>query len=302
MTDMEIKCILSKFNIPSFSNIFEIRNNIWDIDNMYVLKKTDDFNRVKVNIELTRQLLDKGILVVKFIAAKACGFYVKADAGYYTLMHKIQGGNMEIHKGDCFKKAEQIGKNTALLHRALESCVYENGPRSEYDMIKYINGGYIPETNKVTDRISKEILHYINEFHPLYKKLPRQIIHKDLNPGNIIFDNAEFQGFIDFDIAQRNVRLYDLCFLLQDVFQNESEKIKNSYEIASCIFKNYDKINPLTNEEKQAIPYMFIMIGVLESIWTFNYGDNIHNDKKSLSDFHIERTNWMFSNKHTFIF
>jgi Ser/Thr protein kinase RdoA (MazF antagonist) len=110
---------------------------------------------------------------------------------------------MDIHKGDYLKKAEQIGKNTALLCRALDSCAYENG--IEYDMIKYVNGEYEwckEQANRATERISKEILDYINDFHSLYKKLPRQIIHKDLNPNNIMFDDTEFRGFVEKAITE----------------------------------------------------------------------------------------------------
>jgi len=257
---------------------------------------------VKKNIELTHQLLDKDVLVAKFVAAKAGEFYVKYDDGYYSLMHKIRGEHMDIHKRDCLAKAKQIGENTALLCRAFESCVYDGGPRFEYDMIKFVNGEYGEATNRGVERVSKEILGYINAFHSLYKKLPRQIIHGDMNPSNIIFDDAKFQGFIDFDMSQINVRIYDLCYLLQDVFQNKQEKVKISYKIVNCIYESYNRINPLTQEEKQAIPYMLVLIGVLESIWTFNHGDNMNGDEESLSDFHLKRTNWIFSNKHTFIF
>jgi len=299
MTDILIESILSGFDIPSFTNVSEIRNNVWDIDNAYILKKTNNFETLKKNAGLTRQLLEKDVLVAELIAAKAGEFYIKSDDHYYFLMHKLQGEHMDIYKGDYIKKAKQIGENTALLCRALESCVYDYSPRSEYDMIKYINGGYDGDINR--GMISKKILCYINDFHPIYRKLPRQIIHKDLNPSNIMFDDAVFQGFIDFDMAQRNVRLYDICYLLQGVFQNEPDKIGISHEIVNCIYESYNRITPLTEEEKQAIPYMFVLTGALESIWTFNYGDNIGGDKKSISDFHVERTEWMFSNKHTFV-
>jgi len=200
MPDTKIECILSKFDIPNFSNISEIRNNVWDINNTYILKRTSDLNCAKKNIELTRQLLDKGILVAKFIPTKSGEFYINHNDEYYSLMHKIKGEHMDIHKGDSLAKAKQIGENTAALCQAFESCVYDGG--FEYDMINFINGEYGEKaTNRGVERISKEILSYVNDFHPLYKKLPRQLIHKDLNSSNIIFDGAKFKGFIDFEMS-----------------------------------------------------------------------------------------------------
>jgi Ser/Thr protein kinase RdoA (MazF antagonist) len=62
------------------------------------------------------------------------------------------------------------------------------------------------------------------------------------------------------------------------------------------IFESYNNVNPLTEEEKQAIPYMLILIGALESAWAFNSGNT------SLYNFHVNRTEWLFSHKHTFLF
>ena len=52
---------------------------------------------------------------------------------------------------------------------------------------------------------------YLNAFSSLYPQLRRQIIHRDPNPGNMICSEDQW-GFIDFDLAERNARIYD-CLL-----------------------------------------------------------------------------------------
>ena len=290
-----IEGIVSDFDIAKFDKISKIKENVWDINDMYILKKVNSVEVVRKNVELTRQLLAKDIPVAEFITTKNVEFYVSDCDGHYLLMHKIQGAHLEFYKGDSLAKARQIGENAALLCRALKDCVFEGGSRFEYDMISYLNGEYMEEVGNVD--IPSEIRGYINEFHSLYKELPRQIIHADFNPTNLIFDGAKFQGFIDFDMASRNVRIYDLCYLLQDVFQNDPEKTESSYEIAKCIFESYNRVNPLRDSEKRAIPYMLVMIGALERVWTL-----LHDKDKGVSDFHMGRTEWMFSNRRSLVF
>ena len=50
-----------------------------------------------------------------------------------------------------------------------------------------------------------------SRFRELYAELPKQIIHRDPNPSNII-TNADKWGFIDFDLSECSVRIYDPCY------------------------------------------------------------------------------------------
>lgn len=47
-----------------------------------------------------------------------------------------------------------------------------------------------------------------------YEELPRQLIHRDVHLGNFLFDQGTFSGYIDFDLSQRNIRVFDLCYFL----------------------------------------------------------------------------------------
>lgn len=45
-----------------------------------------------------------------------------------------------------------------------------------------------------------------------YKTLPRQLIHRDMHTSNLLYRNGMF-SFIDFDMSQRNVRIFDIVYL-----------------------------------------------------------------------------------------
>ena len=99
---------------------------------------------------------------------------------------------------------------------------------------------------------------FLDTFAALYPKLPRQIIHRDPNPGNIICNQDQW-GFIDFDLAERNARIYDPCYaataVLSERFGKDNEKWLAVYRNIIC---GYDSVAHLTDEERKAIPHVIL--------------------------------------------
>ena len=92
----------------------------------------------------------------------------------------------------------------------------------------------------------------------LYPILPRQIIHRDPNPGNIICADDQW-GFIDFELAERNARIYDPCYaataVLSETFGGSNDKWLGIYRDIIC---GYDSVAHLTDEERKAMPYVIL--------------------------------------------
>jgi Ser/Thr protein kinase RdoA (MazF antagonist) len=110
-------------------------------------------------------------------------------------------------------------------------------------------------------------------------------------------DNMKFQGFIDFDIAEINARVYDISYLLQCLFVGDMnpERISKRLEAARYIFESYNKTVQLTDEEKQAVPYFFVYIGVMLCAWFSKIG------LKDLASCVADHT-WPYENRHLFVF
>lgn len=82
------------------------------------------------------------------------------------------------------------------------------------------------------------------------------MIHRDPNPGNIICAGDTW-GFIDFELAERNARIYDPCYaataVLSETFGQNNDRWLEVYRDILC---GYDSVAHLTEEERKAIPYL----------------------------------------------
>ena len=111
----------------------------------------------------------------------------------------------------------------------------------------------------------------MNEFGKLYDKLPKQIIHRAPNPSNIIVSQDEW-GFIDFELSEKNLRIYDPCYaamaILSESFDEKDQaKLSKWLEIYQNILWGYDSVVKLTNEECVALPYVIMADQLVSTAW-----------------------------------
>ena len=109
------------------------------------------------------------------------------------------------------------------------------------------------------------------------------IIHRDPNPGNIICA-ADQWGFIDFELAERNARIYDPCYaataVLPETFSDDNDRWLETYR---SIIWGYDSVARLTEQEKQAIPYVILANQFVCVAWFSQqdkYADIFETNKK----------------------
>ena len=116
----------------------------------------------------------------------------------------------------------------------------------------------------------------------LYDNLPVQLIHRDVHFGNFLFDEGRFSGYIDFDLSQRNIRIFDLCYFVLGLLSEEEEiDITNEewFKIVKDVFDGYNQKIPLVDDELKAIPYVMKSIELLFAAWFLQ-----QNDMKRVED------------------
>ena len=218
----------------------------------FVLKYTANLGKLKNHIEVSKAIESIGLLSAFPVVTTDGQEYIQDGELYFYVTKRLSGTQMASHSfGD--GDARFVGEIIGQLHLALskiEDCV------SEADLLATVRDWALPNAQQalgLSDDFCKE---YLDTFTALYPKLPRQIIHRDPNPGNIICNQDQW-GFIDFDLAERNARIYDPCYaataVLSENFGKDNDKWLEIYRNIIC---GYDSVAHLTDEERKAIPYV----------------------------------------------
>ena len=222
----------------------------------FVLKYTANLGKLKNHIEVSKAIEGIGLLSASPVATTDGREYIQDGELYFYVTRRMKGQQMvsgSFYDGDAVSNARFVGEIIGQLHLALskiEDCI------SEADLLATVRDWALPGAKQalgLTDDFCKE---YLDTFAALYPKLPRQIIHRDPNPGNIICNQDQW-GFIDFDLAERNARVYDPCYaataVLSESFGKDNDKWLEIYRNIIC---GYDSVAHLTDEERKAIPYV----------------------------------------------
>ena len=220
----------------------------------YILKHTANLGKLKRHIEVCKVLESIGLLSAVPVPTSDGAEYIQDGELYFYITKRLPGTQMVSHsfgKGDGRFVGEIIGQ----LHLALakiEDCV------SEADLLATVKDWALPKAKEalhLTDTFCKD---YLDTFACLYPNLPRQIIHRDPNPGNIICADDQW-GFIDFELAERNARIYDPCYaataVLSETFGQNND---NWLGIYRDIIYAYDSVVHLTEDERKTIPYIIL--------------------------------------------
>ena len=240
----------------------------WDVGGKYIIKcyrNADDLSR---GMRFSELLTPHKIPVAVFIHTKD-GQLTTPD-GLHCLMTKLQGKHMDFYKEPAL--AIEMGRELARLHIALvdieskTSCYDSNLLDDWQNHIK-------PSLNDVSDDIVQRV---DEELCKIFPKLPRQLIHRDVHVNNVLFDNGRLTGWLDFDIGQRNVRIFDMAYLLSGLLIGNTEKFE-SIEQWHTIYKNllhgYCEVNPLSDNEINALPVLMIVIEFL-FVWFWDGQSN----------------------------
>ena len=224
------------------------------VGEQYILKYTANLGKLKKHIALSKALECIGLLSAVPVHTNHGAEYIQDGKVYFYLTRRLPGKQMGSHRfgeGDGRFVGEIIGQLHLAL-RKMEDCV------SEANLLATVKEWALPKAKMALNLSDAFCREYLDTFTALYPSLPRQIIHRDPNPGNIICAGDQW-GFIDFELAERNVRIYDPCYaataVLSETFEQNNDKWLGIYRDIIC---GYDSVECLTVEERRAIPYVIL--------------------------------------------
>jgi len=280
--EKELQKILENWDIPKdlkIENIYvadnkTISESSWKIGG-YTLKTASREAIVK-NIKISKALDKQGFSAAVPVLTKSGGEYLDGE-NIFMLAESIKGEPLEKQLRFEEKRSEygfKYGQSISKLHKALKMIQNDLNP-DEANLYQTCVEWALPVVKNQHKRFNINIEEdffddYTETFGKLYDKLPRQLIHRDIHPGNILFDNDDVAGFIEFDLSECNVRLFDPCYCSTGLLSEQAD-LTDPYskwiDVLAGIMKGYNSINPLTAEEKQAVFYVICSIEMIFSAW-----------------------------------
>lgn len=261
----KIDTVLAHWDLQD-SEIKRIYDTAWQVGDDYVLKVYQDEKMLKRNLKMLQILTKQDIPVAQIIPTGDGAEYVFADGAFYFLSKKIPGNNISRIDSDS-PIARSMGEIIASLHAAFQKCESQD-TFWDNSLLDEMNG-WIKESMEKNgwQRISKEEYEQVvSQLAAVYDQLPVQLIHRDIHFGNFLFADGVFSGYIDFDLSQRNIRIFDLCYFLLGLL-SEEEGLKMTEEtwfgFLRDVFAGYESSLKLSEAEKKAVPYVMECIELL---------------------------------------
>lgn len=277
----------------------QVYDTAWQIDNQYILKKYDDLSMLERNLKIVCILENMNIPVGRIVTGSSGKLYAEDGDFYYCLSEKLPGNNL-VDLSTRTDIGVVMGETIADLHLAFKECEKER---------EFWNNSLLEEMRGwIRESFEKNEWKYINrevfemalsKLAKHYNSLPVQLIHRDVHFGNFLFHNGKFSGYIDFDLSQKNIRIFDLCYFLLGLL-SEEEKLSVTgvrwFELVKDVFKGYERKCILLPEEKEAVPYVMECIELLFVAYFNNVNDTVcAENAKKIFEFVAENEDRVFN-------
>lgn len=238
--------------------------NAYYVGDSLVLKFTSNLGKVKTHCALARAIGEVGLLSAQPVPTEAGEDWVCDGEVYFYLTRRLPGKQLAAERIFDAGNARLLGELIGQLHLALQKV---DALVNDADLLETVRSWALPEAKKVLNLPESFWEKFLDEFHALYSELPRQIIHRDPHPGNLIGGDGQW-GFIDFELSERNARIYDPCYAATAIL---SELPKDAWAgwTAICreILAGYDEVVQLTDAERAAVPHIILANQLVCTAW-----------------------------------
>lgn len=293
-----MKHILEQWDLKLMeADITPIQGGVWQIrlgEELYVLKHRSNRTRVLEEYALMSRLIALGQPISQLLYTKKDVPWAEYEGAIYVLYPYVEG--MAGDQLDLWNEsaAKKMGASLARLHSDLAS--YE-APESfpSFDLFQEVSSyawpivqGYLAKDFRYRlQELEQEISrHLVNP----YEALPRQLIHRDFHPGNLIFKEGELAAILDFNLVRLGIRLFDLCYLCTAVLSSSFSDLRKREmwpSFVQAFVFGYSQVQPLTKTEGYSFLYVTYLIQILFIAYFLDAGNS------ELADLNIALLFWI---------
>ena len=271
------------------------------VGDSYIIKFSPNLGKIEKHISLSQAIESVGLSTATPIKTMDGKFVVASEELYFYVTKRLEGKQLmanTMYLEDYMPKARFIGEIVGQLSVALSKVdVITN----QANIFKSAKEWAIPALAGKMDLPKSFAERYEKEFGEIYELLPQQIIHRDPNPGNIILCGDNW-GVLDFDLSERNIRIFDPCYaataILSESFEADNpDKLNQWITIYKNILYGYDEVVKFSDNEWKAIPYVVITNQFISTAW-FSEQEKY----RELYETNKKMTEWMLHNFDDMLF
>ena len=290
-----------KLNDVVYAETGNVSESACYVGDNYIIKFSPNLGNVEKHISLSQAIESVGLSTATPIKTVEGKFVVASEELYFYVTKRLEGKQLKastMYFEDYMPKARFIGEIVGQLSVALSKVeVITN----QANIFKSAKEWAIPALSGKMDLPKSFVEMYEKEFGEIYESLPQQIIHRDPNPGNIILYGDNW-GVLDFDLSERNIRIFDPCYaataILSESFEaDNTDKLNQWIIIYKNILYGYDEVVKLSDNEWKAIPYVVITNQLISTAW-FSEQEKY----RELYETNKKMTEWMLHNFDDMLF
>jgi len=235
----------------------------------YVLKRKTVHRTLKLEYDVLETLAAQGVPVAAPLRTRTGETTMQAGDEYFELLLHLPGAVYTDHYGPgAADRARQFGAAIARLHVALRECdpssaVTEMDLRADIDRCSREIRPIWPADRPPLDPILAVLQAGLAAYYPA---LPKQLIHRDAHPGNILFQDGQLSGWLDFEIMLRGPRLFDLGYCSTSLLVSgldDPAKRQAWSSLLNALVEGYETVSPLEPVERQALKTILLSIEVI---------------------------------------
>ena len=259
----ELNVFLSKYNIDNINEFSGIKggtsnsNYLLTADNkkfiLTIFEERTNQENLPFYFDLMNHLNANDIKCPEVIKDKQGNFSNSIKQKHAVITSFLTGSSLEkIKPIHC----SNLGLTIAKMHNASEKLNIKRENELGFDKLGII----IEKLKRYKKHIDDEKLKFIeDEFlflsREINKDLPSGIIHADLFPDNIFFEENNLTGIIDFYFSCNDFYAYEIAICLNawcfEDSNNEFNPTKAKYLLGS-----YNQERKFSNEEVEALPLL----------------------------------------------
>ena len=277
LTQKKIKEILSHWGmeqekISSFyyeSSGFK-SDRCWYVGENYLLKTGENLPALKRHLEVSEAVRQAGLEAAVYVPAKNGEKYIMDEDTYFCLTRMPEGEFLlarDLYAEQGNSRARYVGEILGQLHLIMKD-MEEQEEYQEDDLLACIKGWALPGARRAMELPDEFCIEFEKGLEALYPMLPVQLIHHNPTPSDFLIRQGKPAGFIEFENTEKAIRLFDPCYvstgILSESFEDgNEEKLRQWGLLYQNILRGYDSVNPLSEKEKEALPYIVFSIQMI---------------------------------------